>query len=72
MAFLAAGCSAFSVSGCGSSVVAVYHLHRSLRFVDLGCNSDAERIKVAYHRSAQRGIKRHSDGIMYGWATTQS
>jgi hypothetical protein len=56
MAFLAAGCSAFSVSGCASSVVVVYHLHRSLRVVDMGCNSDAERVKVAHYRSAHLGI----------------
>jgi len=56
MAFLAAGCSAYSVSGCASSVVVVCHLKRSLRFVHLGCNSDAERIEIGHCRSAQRGI----------------
>jgi hypothetical protein len=61
MAFLAAGCSAFSVSACASSVVAVYHLRRSLRSVDMGSNWDAERVEVAHYRNAHLGIKRHSE-----------
>src|SRR6266702_4798937 len=58
MAFLAAGCSAFSVSARASSVVAVYHLRHSLRSVDMGNNWDAERAKVAHQRVAASGAFR--------------
>jgi hypothetical protein len=49
----------FVVLGVASSVVAVYHLRRCLRSVDMGNNWDAERVKVAHYRNAHLGIKRH-------------
>jgi hypothetical protein len=61
MAFLAAGCTAVSVSACASSVVAVYHLRRSLHSVDMVGDWNAERDKVAHYPNAHLGIRRHSE-----------